>query len=440
MAKKRTVKEIKNLPGFLQKKMLKRKDHTIKKVIHAPQKLFIYKSDNPNFKSCSIAYLYVKDNLKSAENVVEQTQKKTKKKTRWNIIFFLCNIAVISVLLIVNLSHDAEGLADSIKGINYTGVIIAFLVGFGVILVESAKYFSLIYINTKQLRPFLAFKVCALGKYYDNITPMATGGQPFQIYYLNKRGVNGEVAANIPLARYIFWQIAFVILGVITLCFKFTTVFGSSPSFNIIFTMALIALIGNCLIFTFMIFMSISKKFAPKLIIWGLKLLAKMKIVKNYQLQFRKSMAFVRNYQNCFKYMAKQAWFIVLQLVLAFVEIIGFSSLLYFVLRAFLTPAQIADVNFINVLAQSLICQLAVGLVPTPGGSIASELSLLAIFSTYLGGVGPQATLAMLVYRIITYYFLLIQGLFVVSYDFAYGNKKNQRLLDLGKFNVFKKK
>ena len=92
MAKKLSVKAIKNLPGFLQKKTLKNKKQKIKKFDDSPKKLFIYKSDNPKFTSCSISYLYVKDNLKNAERVVEQNQIKTKKKTKWNIIFFLCNI------------------------------------------------------------------------------------------------------------------------------------------------------------------------------------------------------------------------------------------------------------------------------------------------------------------------------------------------------------
>ncbi len=439
MAKKSTVKKIKNLPSFLQKKQIKKADRSIKKIKVSPKKLFAYKSDNPNFKSCSISYLYVKENLKNAEEVVEKSQKKTKKKTKWNILFFLCNIAVISVLLIVNLSHDAEGLALSIKGIDYHWIFIAFLIGIFANLLESGKYFSLIYVNTKQARPFLSYKVCALGKYYDNITPMAAGGQPFQIYYLNKRGINGEVAANIPLARYIFWQLIFVIINIVVLCFKFTTIFGSSASFNVVFTLAIISLIGNGIIFAFMLFMSLSKKFALRLIIWGLKLLAKMKIVKNYQLQFRKTMVFVRNYQNCFKYMAKQFWFLIIQIVLAIAEITVFASIPYFILKGFLSPAQMANIEFVNVMAQALICQLAVGIIPTPGGAIASELSFLALFSTYLPNVS-QATLAMLFYRIITYYFILLQGITVVSYDFAYGNKKNERLLRLGKFKIFKKK
>lgn len=439
MNKKLTVQKIKSLPTFKQKKYLKKKGEKLNKITNSPQKLFIYKSNNPKFTSCSISYMYVKDGLKEAEKVVKESQKKTKKKSRWNLIFFLCNIAVISVLLIVNLSHDAGGMVNSIKEVNYFWIFIAFLVGGGSILLNSIKYTLLIYVNTRQIRPFLAFKVHALGRYYDNITPMSAGGQPFQIYYLNKRGIKSEAATNIPLVRYIIWQLAFVLINIVVIALKFTTVFGKSASFSVIFALAVVSLILNSLMFALILFMSISKKLAPKIIVWGLKLLYKLKIIKNYRVQFRKTMQFVKNYQKCFKNMAKQFWYLIIQFILAVMEIIVVASIPYFIIKAFIPASGMVDIEFANVLAQALICQLAVGIVPTPGGAIASELSFLTLFSTYVSSV-PQATLAMLFYRLITYYYILLQGLVIVSYDFAYGNKKNDRLLQLGKFKIFQRK
>ncbi len=439
MAKKLTVRAIKNLPAFMQKKHLKNKNSAIKKISTSPKKLFIYNSTNPSFTSCSISYLYVKDEIKSAENVVHESNKKTKKKTKWNIIFFLCNIAVISVLLIVNFSKDAGDMVFSFTKINYSWIFVAFGVGLLAILIEVVKYFFLIYVNTKQIRPFLSYKVCALGKYYDNITPLGAGGQPFQIYYLNKRGLDGKVATNVPLTRLVFWQLAFVLSNLLVISLKFTDIFGTSSSFKVILTLAIISLVANGAIFAFVLFMSISKNLAPRLIIWGLKILARLKIVKNYQLQFRKTMSFIRGYQKCFKDMARKFWFMLLQFVLAMAEVVVFASIPYFILKGFLGAEAISNVSIFNVIAQTLICQLAVNMVPTPGGAIASEISFLALFSTYLPAGGPQATIAMLFFRLITYYFILLQGLAVVSYDFAYGNKKHERLMNAGKFKIFKK-
>jgi len=34
-----------------------------------------------------------------------------------------------------------------------------------------------------------AFKVALIGQYYNAVTPFASGGQPFQIYYMKKYGI-----------------------------------------------------------------------------------------------------------------------------------------------------------------------------------------------------------------------------------------------------------
>jgi hypothetical protein len=58
----------------------------------------------------------------------------------------------------------------------------------------------------------LAFKTAVLGKYYDLITPFATGGQPFQIYYTNKYGIKGGESLSVVMSEYMFQQIGYVII------------------------------------------------------------------------------------------------------------------------------------------------------------------------------------------------------------------------------------
>ena len=53
-----------------------------------------------------------------------------------------------------------------------------------------------------------------IGRFYDNITPGAIGGQPFQIYYLMKSGYPAGESAAVPLGSFIFTQFSFVLLSV----------------------------------------------------------------------------------------------------------------------------------------------------------------------------------------------------------------------------------
>ena len=49
-------------------------------------------------------------------------------------------------------------------------------------------------------------KVAFIGKFYDNVTPFATGGQPMQIYYLNKKGLTGGTSSAVIMIKYFAWM------------------------------------------------------------------------------------------------------------------------------------------------------------------------------------------------------------------------------------------
>ena len=78
-------------------------------------------------------------------------------------------------------------------------------------LCDQFSFATLIHKSTKVYRPNLSYKVSAIGRYYDVITPFATGGQPFQIYYLSKYGIKPSEAVSITLGKYIFRQIASIV-------------------------------------------------------------------------------------------------------------------------------------------------------------------------------------------------------------------------------------
>ena len=66
---------------------------------------------------------------------------------------------------------------------------------------------------------------------------------------------------------------------------------------------------------------------------------------------------------------------------------------------------------------------LSASFFPLPGGTGASELSFSVLFAQ-LFGIGGNLFWAMLIWRFFTYYIYIIQGIGVMIYDSAHGNKK----------------
>ena len=70
---------------------------------------------------------------------------------------------------------------------------------------------------TSERGQLYSLKKMYYGDKDNDISPSSTGGEPFQIYYMNKRGLKGEVATSVPLMKYISWQIGFVLTSFIFL-------------------------------------------------------------------------------------------------------------------------------------------------------------------------------------------------------------------------------
>ena len=365
--------------------------------------------------------LFNQEGKKRFDEQIEKRKKKRKKLL--NLCSFALNIIILAIVLIVQLSGNAKTVIA--PTINWKFIAILAAVVAGIILVDTLKIFVMIRASTKKFRPILSYKTSALGRYYDNITPMSTGGQPFQIFYMNKRGVRGDIATGIPLVKYIMWQITYVIICTFVLIYN-SIKYGSAAN-AIITTVAWIAIAINLTIFLTVVLLSISKKVGPKIVITILKLLSKMHIIKNYQKTFRKVMRFVLNYQKTFKTLLKNPIVLILEFILAAAEIIAYNLIPYVVYLAFVPEATLAP---LFVFIQSIICSLSLAFVPTPGSSGGAE----GIFMFVFAGVFTESGLfwPLLVWRMATYYVYLLQGLLVLVYDFLIGNRRAEKLKQAG--------
>lgn len=398
---------------------------------------FVFKSNDTRFNSCSIKYKYETEKLNEVKSVVAETNKKPNK--RLSLIFVIINIIILGIVLYTSLSgDDGLSLTEALELIKwpFLGIALAMLVLS--LIIDASKFVLLIYQSTRRFRPFLAFKTMALGRYYDNITPSSTGGQPFQIYYLNKRGIKGEVATSVPLMKYICWQIGFVITSFIFLMLNYKYLMTQN---SLIVTLAWVGFGMNALLLVAVLLLSTSKKIGPAVIVWFLKLLNRMKLIKNYRATFSKTMRFVVSYQRCMREFTSNIFYFLLQILLAGAEIICNASIAYFVYLAFI---QDDPASFSLVISITLLCNLAVCFIPVPGQAGAAEISFISVYGNLFTSIGHKVgSIAVVFYRLFTYYSMLLLGIGVILYDFFIGNKRAEKYRKTHLFSdgfVFKKK
>lgn len=356
--------------------------------------------------------------LNEAEQSVSKNKSKKGKHT--NLIFFLVNLVVVGAILAYQLTNeDFTPLTGLSFHFEYLAVIIVLMLG--VMFADSLGISYLLKQATGKWMPAVSFKVAQLGKYYDDITPLAAGGQPFQATYLKGRGVPIQNSLSIPLAKYVFGQISWVIISLTALIVSsIDKSYGDWVSI-----MSVIGFVLGFFLLFIVFFLSVSKKAGKFLIVKTLKLLQKMKIVKNYEKQYEKITKMVSDYQEVMKQYAKSPRDFIVLVISSLAKTVLYFSIPYFILK-FFVPTLGGDIYF-KMLIMSVLVDLAASFFPLPGGAGMTEISFSAAFASIIAplnlSVNPGIWV-MIMWRFCSFYFFLLQGIGILTYDTFYGNKK----------------
>lgn len=349
----------------------------------------------------------------------EVAKQGTKKKKITNLLLFIANIVIVAIILIYQLTNsEVESLGSIIaSGLFRWQYIIYILLALTMIMMIDAFRTSTLLKQSMGKRRFaLCYKMCALGRYWDNITPLSSGGEPFQIYYLNKHNVKAGTSISVTIGRYIIYQLGWLIMGICATIYA-TKFYGET---NLVSVASYVGFGLNAAMLIGTWILSRSKKLGKILVAKTLKLLQKMHIVKNYEKQYDKVISTVGGFQNTMAKYTKN--------IFSFIGLV-FSQLLQFVIQysipylVFLSLGGTPDTStWLAMIFLNVLIDLASSFIPLPGGTGMSEVSFTIVF----GSLFPNGTAfwGLLIWRFMTYYSYLVQGIAVTIYDYVWGDRK----------------
>ena len=329
--------------------------------------------------------------------------KVIKKRKNFTWLFLAINVAIVAAIFVYQFGfHETKPLSELFAEkpfYRYFFISLGILVAY--YLATGLGYSIFLKRATGKFRYGLGVEMGIVGKYWDYLTPFGTGGQFAQIAYCKKYGVSSDISTGIVVSRYMISMIAFTMVGVAVLFVPITTF----TTGKIIKVMAAVGIAINLVITAFVWLVSMNRKICLVLVVGGLKLLHKMRIVKNYQSALRKSLRFIRQYQKAFAYFLKNPLVFFCELFLSLIELIGLALISYMIYLAFNPNGGVSPVT---ILAMAFLCSFATSYIPLPGGSGAAEISFAALFSTLFT---ESATFwALIFWRILTYYIVILVG------------------------------
>lgn len=371
---------------------------------------------------------------KEVERLTQRIEDKnridTKKKRRnwWiktTLMLILIGISIGLMFTITTyLSDDgAASLMTMIAGASWQW----FLIFIGVILfsmfLDSMKYGYLMKISTGKFRFRTAMKTNFLGKYYDGITPLGTGGQPFQIYYLHKKDIPAGVATAIPLVKYIVMTVEFCLISLAMAIYVAITHqlanWQNDWGEPVVLAITFISIVANLLIPIAMLLISFFPRGGKKLVLKVVQLLHKMHIVKRPYAVMKKYIFEAEEYKRSMKLLFTKWWKLIPLLLICVLNTLLSAAIPFFALMAIAGPG-ITNNHWellIQVMCLSTISYFSASLVPTPGNSGANEAMASLVFLTLASVIHPLLSWIVLLWRFGTYYIYIISGIGLNVFD-----------------------
>lgn len=339
----------------------------------------------------------------------------SKKKAIGNTVFLF----VVFGLTIYGVFHgeDLEAMMQAIRQADIRwllpGVclVLFFIWGESIIIWYMMRSFRI------YLRKRICFLFSSVGFFFSCITPSATGGQPMQIYYMNKEKIPIPVATVILMVVTITYKLVLVVIGVGILlfgqCFLHQYLEEILPVYYL-------GLLLNVFCVSFMTVLVFHPVLAEKIILTGMDWLEKLHLMKKKQSRREKFQASMEVYRETAAYLKDHKRVIISVVLITFVQRLALFAVTWMVYLAFrLEGTPMWDV----VLLQAVI-SVSVDMLPLPGGMGISESLFLKIFTAVFASVTLPA---MVLSRGLGYYSqLLISALFTIVAQLYYSVRESK--------------
>ena len=340
---------------------------------------------------------------------------RTKKKALFNIIFLLLvfGLTVYGVFHGEDLGAMTEAIRTSRMEWLIPGVclVIFFIWGESIIIWYMMRSFGI------RIKRRICFLFSSVGFFFSCITPSASGGQPMQIYFMKKEKIPIPVSTVILMVVTIAYKLVLVLIGLGIL------IFGRGFLHRYLQGILPVYYLGlglNVFCVGFMTILVFHPVMAERMLLKGLEILERMRLMKRKEERRQKLRASMETYRETAAYLKEHKKVLIHVMLITFAQRMALFAVTWFVYLALQRHGTSpADVIFLQA-----VISVSVDMLPLPGGMGISETLFLKIFSPVFQSVLLPA---MVLSRGLGYYSqLLISALFTAAAQIYYSGIKRQ--------------
>ncbi len=318
------------------------------------------------------------------------------RKNQLSYLFFVL-LAVLSFYAVFY-DNDIGMIAASLKKMQLSYLLFSALTALVFTMMEGVMIWYLLRALQGKAEFMHCIRYSFVGFLYSGITPSATGGQPMQLYHMNRDGNSLSASTVVLMTVALVYKLVLVLMGLVMLVAGFPVLKENLGRYLELFYLGMFL---NTALVVILLIVMIFPRFAKSMLLAVEKLLVKTGLLKKSDLRLYKIEQFISNYQNAVLFLIHNKKQVVTVILATVVQRCLVFILPYIVYCGF----GLHGSDAVTIFMIQMSIYLAVDMLPLPGAQGITELMYRRAFRDVftLEFVVPS----MCVSRGISFYFLL---------------------------------
>jgi len=337
------------------------------------------------------------------------------KKNIFNLIIIIISLAVPFVVVFSTQSIDT--LLQQIIQLDSLWIILSLFCMFLYWFFESLSLHVISAFHGIRDKIRHSFSYTMVGQFFNSITPFQTGGQPAQVVYMMKNGIDSGNASSIVMLKFVAFQSVITIysLGIILFTYK-----DFSARIPFLFPFTVLGFAVHASMIAISMLFSYNRTLTEKILKFIFKVLKKIKIIKGDEVEAEKKLEnSLSKFHDNAHLLKKNPKLLIKLFILTMIQLSFFFSIPCLIYKAFGGGSS----SYFELFAAAVFIATVISIIPLPGAAGGAEISSYTFFQFYFQG--DSVFTAMLLWRIITFYSCIgFGGLFTV----ACPNKSNKKI------------
>lgn len=360
----------------------------------------------------------------------EKVQEKKKSNFLKNALSIVLIIVISALVVFLFIKDDIDGLLLALKQTKWLFILYAL----GLMMIAYMLDGLCLMILTREYKKDYSFKEALqntmVGSFFCSITPSASGGQFAQAYCFSKTKVPVENSTSVLVMNFTIFQFSVLVCAIFSVVFFYNEaarliptlqLFGIDVSFTILiilgFILTILSVVGPILL-------SYSK-LINKFINWLIKILGKIKIIKNPENAMIKVEAKIEGFRANLKNLKGKEKTLLKAFGVAMARFIIYFSIPFFIGLAL--GVDIANLNLPLAISFGCYIWILSMFIAIPGGSGGAEAFFVLLFTNVFIATSGSSLAApgMLLWRFVTFHIpLIVCGIITLIFN----KKKNGKM------------